>query len=68
MSRDQEWNNRSTAQRIRRIRENVIALAGGLEGLTGVVGQHDRDIKFQKANYRDLEARVAQLERERSRK
>ncbi|MGY1883975.1 hypothetical protein ACI799_01560 [Blastococcus sp. SYSU DS0753] len=68
MSRDQKWNNRSQGQRIRRNREDITALADGLEGLTGVVGQHDRDMRFQKANYRDLEARVAKLERERSRK
>ncbi|MGY1786678.1 hypothetical protein [Geodermatophilus sp. SYSU D00698] len=61
MTRGQEHVNRSHGQKIRRTNEAVAALTEGHEQVAAVLGQHDRDIKF-------LKARVAELERERSRK
>ena len=61
MSKGQEQDNRSQGQRLRRINENIDALVEAQERTTEVVAQHDRDIKFMKA-------RLAAVEREKSRK
>lgn len=61
VSKGQKYNNRRQGQRQRRTNEIVGALGEGLKRITEMVFQHDRDIKVMKA-------RLAAVEREKSRK
>ena len=58
---NQERNNRSQGQRIRRTNESVAALVEGQERTAEVLAQHDRDIRV-------IKARLTALEREQARR